>query len=76
MLLDIISPRNNVLNDQVTLTLVDICLTTHSKCYVNSSYALQKFGRLSAQKLPKFDFFNFEIMYLAQFSTDFDDLNI
>ena len=44
----------NVVNDQVTLKLVDICLTTCYRCYVNPCYALQKnFGRLTVQKPPK-----------------------
>ena len=59
MLLGMFFPMSNVLNDQVTLKLVDIFLTTCDRCYfnprVNRCHSFQKSGRLNAPKSPKLD---------------------
>ena len=53
ILLEIAPPMNNVINDQLDLNLVDICLD-------NTLQILCKSLLCSTQKLPKFGLQNFE----------------
>ena len=75
MLQDIPFPINFVPIDQLALNLFHICSITHYRCYVDRFYASQKLG-IAKVWLAKFCRFNFKTVYLIQFSTDFNNLDL
>ena len=82
MLLDISFPINHVILDQLALKLVDICLDNTLQMLCKSLLCFAKINREDClSKMPKiwivkFYRFNFKIVYLAHFSTDFNNLGI
>ena len=72
---------NHVIIDQLALNSVDICLDITLQISCKSFLCFAKIGKTDCPKiskiwLVKFSMFNFKIVYLAQFSTDFNNLDL
>ena len=79
--LDIPFPMNYVIIGQLALNLVDICLDNKLQILCKSLLCFAKIWKIDWSKsakiwLVKFCMFNFKIVYLAQFSTDFNSLDL
>ena len=81
MLMDIPSPMNNAINDQLNLKSVDICFDNMSQISCKSLLCFAKFlehcnnSKTAKIWLVKFKMINFKIVYLTQFSTDFNSID-
>ena len=80
MLPDISFATNSLVINQLALDSVDSCLGNTLQILRKYCYALQKFGKLTTQVariwVVKFSKFNFKIVYLAEFITDFNSLDL
>ena len=81
MLLEIPFSTNYVIVDQLALNLVDICPDNTPQISCKSLLCFAKIGNIDYSKIPKiwlvkFCMFNFKIAYLAEFSQDFNTLDL
>ena len=75
MLLDISSPMNNIIKDQLTLNFVDISLNNMRQILCKSSLCFAKIWKIDYSKSPNLvpKILN---VHLAQLSTDFGNLDL
>ena len=81
MLLDIPVRMNYIIIDQLALNLVDFCFDNTLQILFESFLCFAKVGETDYSEiakilLVKFCMFNFKIVYLTQFSTDFSSLDL